>query len=749
MTLRAALSARWQSLRSAFGRDPLHPARTLRADLRLHWRGTLAVTTLVAGAATFDAWAYTCGFNSCPSVVAIKAFQPPEGGRVLDRNGRLIGRLTTVKRVNVPLAKVPSHVREAFVATEDRRFYVHDGIDWRGFARAVWRNTTSLDVREGFSTITMQVARNTFMAEREALQRSLGRKLIELRLAKLLEDHLTKDQILERYLNAIYLGNGVYGVEGASRDLFGKHVSEVTIAEGAMLAALPKGPSSYTPRRDLARAQARRDLVLGLMREEGYLDEIGVAAARAEDLEIADREWSPAQPNESFALDAIRATVDSVLRVSGERMSELTVYTTLDLAAQQSGERAVRVHADRIERETSWAADEDAGDDEGDDEADQGDGSGEAPARARSRHLQGALVALDPRTGDIRALVGGRRYERGSFNRAVAARRQPGSAFKPFVYAAALTAGFTPATIVDDEPVSVETGRDVWTPANYGDEYRGRVTLRQALAQSANAATVRVSRAVGEGRVAERARRNGIASRLQAVPSIALGAVEVTPLELVTAYAPFANGGLRVTPRLVRRIERSDKSLLWASVVKTEPVMDPRDAFQLTSMLRSVVDEGTGRSVRSSGITGPVAGKTGTTNNGADVWFVGYTPTLVAGVWFGYDTPHSLGSAANGGRYAAPAWADFYRRGWRERANAGAWKAPDGLIARDIDPATGLLAEEWCDTRRREWFKPGTEPTEYSCERPRHDREEWLQDVEDAVGEKLVDLFKRMVRRRM
>lgn len=723
MSLRARFAARWQSLRAAFGRDPLVP---LGADLRRHWRASLAVTTLVVGAATFDAWAYTCGFDGCPTDAAIKAFSPPEGGRVLDRNGRLIGRLTLVKRINVPIRRVPEHVRQAFIATEDRRFASHDGIDWRGFARAVWRNVSTFDVREGFSTITMQVARNTFMAEREALQRSLGRKLIELRLARLIERNLTKDEILERYLNAIYLGNGVYGVEGASRDLFGKHIDEVTIAEGAMLAALPKGPSLYTPRRNLERAQERRDLVLGLMREEGYLDEIGMVAARAEPLEISRREWSPAQLNESYALDAVRIAVDSVLRVAGERMSELTVYTTLDLTAQQAAERSVRAHADRIEGETSWAW-------EGDEER---------------RRLQGALVAIDPRTGDIRALVGGRRYERGGFNRAVAARRQPGSAFKPFVYAAALTAGFTPATIVDDEPVSVETGHDTWTPANYGDEYRGRVTLRQALAQSANAATVRVSRAVGEGRVADRARQNGIASRLQAVPSIALGAVEVTPLELVTAYAPFANGGLRVTPRLVRRIERSDKSLLWASVVTTSPVMDPRDAFQLTSMLRSVVDEGTGRAVRAAGITGPVAGKTGTTNNGTDVWFVGYTPTLVAGIWFGYDTPHTLGDAANGGRYAAPAWADFYRRGWKERANTAAWKAPDGLIAREIDPSTGLLAEEWCDTRRREWFKPGTEPTEYSCE-SEHDDDSWMHDVESEVGERLADFFKKMIRRRL
>lgn len=723
MTLRASLVAHWQSLRAAFRLDPGNPPRVW---LRRHRRAVVGVSALVLGTAAFDAWVVTCGFAGCPTPAAIRAFRPPEGGRVLDRNGRLIGRLAPVRRVNVPLARVPAHVRQAFIATEDRRFYAHAGIDWRGFARAAWRNVTALGVREGFSTITMQVARNTFIAEHRALDRSLGRKLLELRLARLLERHLTKDEILERYLNVIYLGNGVYGVEGASRDLFGKGVEDVTIAEGALLAALPKGPSAYTPRRNPARALARRDLVLGLMRDAGYLDDIGVVAARAERLAIARREWSPPQPNESFALDAVRSTVDSVLRSAGERMSELTVYTTLDLTAQREAERAVRVHADRIAREASW--------ERGRDDA--------------SAELQGAMVALDPRTGDIRALVGARRYERGSFNRALAARRQPGSAFKPFVYAAALTAGFTPATIVDDEPISIETGNDVWTPANYGDEYRGRVTLRQALAQSANAATVRVSRAVGESRVVDVAHRNGISSHLQVVPSIALGAVEVTPLELVTAYAPFANGGLRVTPRLVRRIERSDGSLLWATPVTTTPVMDPRDAFQLTSMLRSVVDEGTGRAVRAAGITGPVAGKTGTTNNGSDVWFVGYTPTLVAGFWFGYDTPRSLGDGANGGRFAAPAWADFYRRGWRERENGAAWKAPDGLISRDIDPATGMLAEEWCETRRREWFKPGTEPTEYSCESARDD-DAWVSGFERAIGDRIAEVFRRMVRRRM
>jgi penicillin-binding protein 1A len=236
------------------------------------------------------------------------------------------------------------------------------------------------------------------------------------------------------------------------------------------------------------------------------------------------------------------------------------------------------------------------------------------------------------------------------------------------------------------------------------------VTLRRALAQSANAATVRVSRAVGERRVVEVARRNGIGSELRAVPAVALGAVEVSPLELVTAYAPFANGGFRVRPQLVQRITRRNARLVWqAPVAEREVVMDERDAYQVTSMLRSVVDEGTGTAVRAMGVVGAVAGKTGTTNGGTDVWFVGYTPSLVAGFWFGYDTPRSMGDAVNGGRYAAPAWADFYRAGWREGSSR--WVAPSGLVAVEIDPETGHLAGEWCPTHRTEWFKTGTQPT--------------------------------------
>jgi 1A family penicillin-binding protein len=667
--------------------------RTFRAFLRhghtgRWWTARVArygLPLLALSTIAFDGWLLSCGFAGCPSPAVIEAYKPPEGGRILDRNGRLIGRLRVVKRINVPLERVPLHVQRAFVATEDRRFANHEGVDWRGFARAIVRNVRSLQVREGFSTITMQAARTGFLSEEAALRRSLGRKLIELRIARLLERQLTKDQILELYLNAIYLGNGAYGIEAASRDLFGKKSTQLTVSEGAMLAALAKGPSAYSPRRDHVRAVGRRNLVLGLMHDEGYLTSKALTRARAEVVRVHRGGWKPSQLNASFALDAVRAAVDSILRVSGEKPGELTVHTTLDLPAQQAGERAVRAHAARIERETQrWSRDP----------------------------LQGAMVAVDPGTGDIRALVGGRHYQRGGFNRALYARRQPGSAFKPFVYAAALTAGYTPATMVDDEPVAIETDNRVWRPANYGDEYRGPVTLRNALAQSANAAAVRVSHAIGETLVADVARRNGIGSTIPAVPALALGAVDVTPLELVTAYSPFANGGFRVTPRLIRRVERNDRTIVWTRDVVRAPVMDERDAFQLTSMLRSVVDEGTGRAVRARGVHGPVAGKTGTTNGGSDVWFVGYTPTIVAGFWFGYDTPRPLGGGANGGRYAAPAWADFYLAGWKETGRRSAWQAPGGIVGVEIDASTGMLADAWCPNRRQEWFKTGTEPTE-------------------------------------
>jgi penicillin-binding protein 1A len=670
-------------LRAMMRPDPPIP---MRRWLRSHWLRLSVLYSAALGVITLDVWLGTCGFAGCPTKAEIRAFQPSEGGRILDRNGKFIGHLAVVRRINVPVATVPRHVQAAFVAIEDRRFFDHNGLDWRGFGRAVIRNATSLGVREGFSTITMQVAHNSFLTDRYN-GRSLRRKLIELRLSRLLERELTKDQILEHYLNVIYLGNGVNGIEAASRDLFGKSVNKLTVAEGAMLAALPKAPSKYTPRRNPQLAVQRRNLVLDVMVASGYLAQSAASAAKAALLRIAENEWRPSVADEPSALDAVRAIVDSVMP-DVLKEGDVTIQTTLDFSLQRSADRHVLRHAGAITRETQ-----------------------ESFGRV-AEAAQGAYIALDPASGDIRALVPGRRTQRGGFNRAFQARRQPGSAFKPFVYAAAIAAGYSPGAEVDDEPVEVTMGRTVWTPANYNDQYQGRVTLRAALMHSSNAATVRVSRAIGEGSVIMAARRNGISSPLPQVPSIALGAVEVTPVELVAAYAPFGNGGRRVMPRLVRRIEAPDGTVLWAKDIMTAPAMDPQDAYEITSMLRGVVDYGTGRALRDWGVTGPVAGKTGTTNDGQDVWFVGYTPTLVAGVWFGYDTPRPISYNPSGGRLAAPAWAEIYLNGWREPRGAVGWTHPEGMQPAQIDPQSGELATEWCPTKQIEWFKVGQTPAE-------------------------------------
>lgn len=694
-------------------------------------KAALAISIL--GVIALDAWLFTCGYAGCPTPRQIQNYQPDEGGRIYDRNGELMGRLAIVRRVNVPISRVPLHVRQAFIATEDRRFYRHRGVDWRGFVRAALRNVREIGVREGFSTITMQAARNSFVVRKYA-NRSLRQKLIELRVARLMERSLSKNQILQLYMNAIYMGNGVYGVEAASRDLFGKSVEKVTTSEGAMLAALPKAPSYYTPRRNPRRALARRNLVLSLMVKEGYVARDRFPGLAGTRLRIAKEQWRPDTRSDSYALDAVRAHVDSVLGDREEDVSDYEVYTTLDIRAQKAADRAVTRRAAAIQSES------------------RGYFNGK-------RHtIQGAMVAIDPRNGDIRALTGGRRYERGNYNRALKAKRQPGSAFKPFVYASALAAGYSPASDVRDEPVEVVQGRSVWTPANYNGEYLGLITFRRALMRSSNAAAVRVSQSVGMPRIIETAHRMGIQSEIPNVPAVALGALDVTPIELVRAYAPFANGGYRVSPRLVKRIESRDGDVLWSGeTVVPESVMDPRDAYGVTSMLRAVVDYGTGRPVRDYGAKGPIAGKTGTTNDGTDVWFVGYTPNVVAAFWFGYDEPHSISYGASGGRLASPAWAEFYIQGWKEQSAADAWQAPAGLDeAVTIDPTTGWIAGEWCPARKLEYFKPGTGPrTECMEHGPPYDLEpqwgdpDWSNRVEkeaDNLGKRIEKALGRIFR---
>lgn len=612
---------------------------------------------------------------------------------LLDRHNLIIGALAPVKRLNVSFTRVPTHVRAAFVAVEDRRFYTHHGIDWRGVARAVVSNVRAGGVREGASTITMQLARNVFLSHR-ASERSMTRKLLEWRYATLLESALTKNEILERYLNAIYLGNGVYGVEGASRDLFGRSVRDINVAEAALLAGLPKAPSAYTPRHDAARAWMRRDVVLTIMEREHVVTARAIAAARLVAIVVTEHEWEP-HVIDSWALEAVRSTLDSLRKVNALPVAlndgQLRVRSTFDRRAQFAAERAIASGAGQVDNERGDIA-------------------------SVGQRTQGALVALDPNTGAVRAIVGGRRVERRGFNRALRAQRQPGSAFKPFVYAAALMHGFTPATMVDDAPIDVNIGHDTWTPTNYENDYAGRITLRDALTRSANAATVRVSQDLGIPVIAALAHAQGISSTLPLVPALALGAGAVTPLELTVAYAPFANGGFRVAPYTIERVEDVFGRVLWSRpIVAPVSVLQPTDAFLITSLLQSVVNDGTGRAVRNAGVRGPVAGKTGTTNDGADVWFVGFTPSLVASVWFGADEPTPLGNAATGGRLAAPIWARFLKEGWHSPEHDSTWMPPNGIESRRIEVSSGKLAIEGCGPSRTEFFRTGSAPRD-ECE---------------------------------
>ncbi len=669
------------------------PWRTRLFKLSLY-----AAALSIAGVFTTASWWWSCGWQGCPTPAQLRAWKPTEGGALLARDSAFVSALSPVRRSNVPLSRVPAHVKAAFIAVEDRRFYAHHGVDWYGVARATVANLRVASVREGASTITMQLARNVFLGNR-ATERSWGRKLLEWRYATLLEASLSKDQILERYLNAIYLGNGVYGVEGASRDLFGQSVRDISLGEAAMLAGLPKAPSSYSPRRDKARALTRRSIVFDVLLRENVADSATIAAARRAPLKLSRAEWTPGRAVDSWAVEAVRVTLDSLRKVGVIPASlndgQLRVWSTIDRRAQLAAERAIAAGAAQIDQERVY---------------------GGSRVRSAGARTQGALVALDPYSGAMRAIVGGRRVERKGFNRALRAKRQPGSTFKPFVYAEAFRQGFTAASMLEDEPVEINTGRTVWMPANYGDDYAGRITMRDALARSANAATVRLSSKLSVKRIADLAHAQGIVSDLPIVPALALGAGAVTPLELTTAYAPFANGGTRVQPYLVERVEDQFGRVIWQHTPTTgSKVLESTDAFLVTSLLQGVVDRGTGRPVRDAGVRGPVAGKTGTTNDGTDVWFVGYTPTLVASVWFGADDPQPLGWNASGGRMAAPVWARFLRDGWHSPEEDSAWAPPIGIETKQIDIGTGKLASDWCGPSRREFFLVGTVPRE-SCE---------------------------------
>ena len=584
----------------------------------------------------------------------------------------------------VVLAEVPKVLLAAILAAEDERFFQHGGVDTRALARALWANVRAGRVVEGGSTITQQLAKNRLLRS----DRTLFRKLQEAWLATAIEWRYSKEQILEAYLNDVYLGQwqgaAIRGVGAASRLYLGKEVHEVTLGEAALLAAMIRAPNNYSPAVSPERARSRRAIVLSRMRDLGKVGQAEYRRALQEPVRAPD--WRAGGPFAPYAADAIRQEVDALGSHAGGAQR---VFSTLDLPLQRFAETAVARGLDRLETQL--------------------------PRLRRlepAQRLQAALIALDPATGQIRALVGGRDYRISPFNRATLARRQPGSAFKPFVYVAALAARgerptFTPASLVDDAPITVMVSGRPWSPRNYRDRYEGRVTVRRALEDSLNAATVRIAQTVGLPAIVETARALGIESDLDAVPAAALGAFEVTPLELARAYLPLASGGLAHSVRLVESVADGGGQSRMATRDEARRVLSPAEAYLMTSLLEGVMRTGTAAGASLLGVPEAVAGKTGTTNDGRDAWFVGYSSNLLVLVWVGFDDgrPHGL-SGAEG---ALPIWADFMKQAV-DAYPAAPFAVPPGIATVDVDVTNGKRAGAFCPLIAPETFLAGTEP---------------------------------------
>lgn len=663
-----------------------------------------------------------CQAEGCPTLATLEEYRPPEPPHVYDRAGQLVGQLPGQRRLVVPLDEISPLIRNGFIAVEDRRFFRHGGVDVLGIGRALVANLRSGGVEEGASTITMQLVRNVF--EADVLEYNpWRRKLTEARMAVALEDRLPKARILELYLNHIYLGGGVYGVETAARNLFGVSAAEVTPAQAALIVGLAKNPEGYNPRRHPDRAVQRRAIVLDVLLREGLLTTEAAERAAAEEIRVIPR--PDAHRTGAWYLAAVDRRIRDLFSDPRDRQG-LRIHTGLDPEVQVA---AVEALADQIRQveEGAWGpfAHEVPSEDET-----------LAPVRGgASPYLQGMVVALDPATGQARALVGGRDIAHSEFDRALQSRRQPGSSFKPFVYAAALSRGATLADVVETGPVVVrQAGRAPWSPRDAGDGEP--LTLREALARSSNTAAVRVGQSAGHAALSRVARDLGLSADLPPWPSVFLGATEVVPAELVAAYAAFGNGGHRVVPHLITRVEDRSGEVVWKPTdVAPAPALDPAAAWVTLDAMRGVVDGGTGWRVRQAGYTGPAAGKTGTTDEGKDAWFVGLTPGLAMGVWLGFDAPRPILPGASGGALAAPVWGRIAGAVAGGAAAEGRWRPPAGVIRVAVDTESGARATEHCPEENvvEEVFIAGTEPLE-QC--PLH----------GGFLEKVLDGVKRIIR---
>jgi penicillin-binding protein 1A len=734
-----------------------------------------------------------------PHVTELENYQPSLVTKVYDRSGELIADFFIEKRILVPLADIPLHVRQATIAAEDKRFYSHAGVDLWGILRAVRVNMQARGTKEGASTITQQVARTLFLNR----ERTLARKVREAILAWRIERHYSKDQILEIYLNQIFYGHNAYGIEAAAQLYFGKSVKELTLSEAALLAGLPPAPNSYSPLKNLQRSVQRRNHVLSNMVEAGYLTPEQAQAASQEPVPLSP---PPLRVHKAFYfVEYVRQYLEEQYGPTALYRGGFSVETTLDMRLQQIAEQTLQQGLGALDRRygvyggpirrleftgdatadatlTEAVTVPEAGDitvREGEHLqgvvlAVRGDGGAlvaikhtrgvlppagyawvrqiapSLPAEGRRQLLrrgdvirvrvtkvdptnkahtlaleqeplvQGALVAMDVGSGHVLAMVGGYDFMKSQFNRAVQSLRQPGSSFKPLIYAAALEEGMTPASLVLDAPLAGDiAGAKGWRPENYDGKYHGPTTLRSALTHSRNLVTVRLLDKIGLHTICATAKRLGITSPLRCYPSIALGASGVTLMELTAAYGTFANGGIYNEPIVITKIVDRKGKVLRERYQDARQATSPEVAYLMTSMMESVIKHGTGSTVRA--LARPAAGKTGTTNDFDDAWFLGYTPELVTGVWVGRDDHDPLGEGETGGKVAAPIWLEFMKEAMKDRAITN-FPIPPGVRFVRLDtrgntvPAAASFAD---DSVLFEVFVDGNHPTTGVSSAPR------------------------------
>ena len=642
----------------------------------------ISVTALTV----FGVASYFYFTHNLPSIETLKNYKPSTVTKIFSEDGEVIGEFFYEKREVVSLDRIPNHLIQAFIAGEDARFFQHKGLDYLAILRALFRNIFSGEMVQGGSTITQQVVKSLLLSP----EKSFARKIREAILAYKIEKYLTKEEILFLYLNQIYLGHGAYGVAAAAESYFGKTVEELNIAESALLAGLPQAPSKSSPYQHPQQAKKRQVYILNRMVEEGFISSNEAIKATQTPYMIRSKE-KPSIEKAPHFIEYIRRHIEEKYGKDALYKNGLQVFTTVNLYFQRTAQEAMESGLKEIDKREKY------------------------PSADMPFTPEGALICFNLETGYVEAMVGGRDFKKSQFNRAIQARRQTGSAFKPIVYASALDKGFTPASIIVDSPIVFEWGDKKWKPKNFEGKFSGPTTLRNALTHSINIVTVKIAQEVGIDYIKDYAQKLGISSPLHNDLSMALGSSSIPLYELTKAYAVFANQGNLFKPIFIRKILDRDGNLLEENLPlfyskessEEENILTPQTAYLMTYLLQGVVQHGTGWRARSLGR--PVAAKTGTTDQFMDAWFIGYTPELITGIWVGFDEERSLGENETGARAASPIWVTFLSKILKDKPIKD-FPVPEGVEFMKINPKTGQASLE--KEGILECFRDGTGPSQ-------------------------------------